>query len=628
MKALHTRAALNLRQMRAEGVRCEDVRRCHDAVVSLQQGTKAVLAAAKHEADRARKAAKSSREMRDALAKCWGDAGAAATGASNVFVAAGDASAIQETLWDTFAVELDRLVSIAREELSQLFLEASTLYSSYLGVCNELASKQGKERRAVSMVGLGMRSAEKESDAHRAVLELTLRKDNTEACVQTRLAELLSEGHEMLSFLLKRHEALQVCLLVLSLQVKQKDALRKEAEGWSAWREASVAAWQGLTEKLEATRAAAATKLASLPTGGSSEDLAAMVRGIGLKSRGWSNRSFAQVLRATQKSSDTSERSLGGLMPEHSVPLSELATAEGAVDGVPVAAHLLMRQLRSPSPDDPQRLVMQVDGIFRLSAEASDVDVLRLQLEGNSPTESVSRCYDAHVLATCLKKFYCRLPEPLLPTEVYDRLVDIGNCLTGDEGERDDGKDTAATLQLKQLLALLPRVNVTNVLELFTFLSEVAKLESTTRMSAWNLALVFVPNVVRAGADLPAESELADMNPIAKALCLIIQRPKEMLSLAVSEGSDDSDGDAPLRLPSPLEPTRSESSAVSAPDRGRAAPVNWWYLQAGQQMGPVPASQLVSLLDTGTISTASYVYCEGALEWTPLAQVQQLLSLP
>eukprot|EP00965_Chrysotila_dentata_P199917 6179665-Pleurochrysis_carterae.AAC.1 len=33
-------------------------------------------------------------------------------------------------------------------------------------------------------VGLGMRSAEKESDAHRAVLELTLRKDNTEACVQ------------------------------------------------------------------------------------------------------------------------------------------------------------------------------------------------------------------------------------------------------------------------------------------------------------------------------------------------------------------------------------------------------------------------------------------------------------
>ncbi len=48
----------------------------------------------------------------------------------------------------------------------------------------------------------------------------------------------------------------------------------------------------------------------------------------------------------------------------------------------------------------------------------------------------------------------------------------------------------------------------------------------------------------------------------------------------------------------------------------------WYYGQNGQQMGPVPTSQLIGMVQGGQVDRSSYVFTQGMATWTPITAVQ------
>lgn len=48
---------------------------------------------------------------------------------------------------------------------------------------------------------------------------------------------------------------------------------------------------------------------------------------------------------------------------------------------------------------------------------------------------------------------------------------------------------------------------------------------------------------------------------------------------------------------------------------------SWYYMQENQQMGPVPQSQLVQLMQNGTVTGDTFIWSEGMADWKPAGQV-------
>jgi hypothetical protein len=48
---------------------------------------------------------------------------------------------------------------------------------------------------------------------------------------------------------------------------------------------------------------------------------------------------------------------------------------------------------------------------------------------------------------------------------------------------------------------------------------------------------------------------------------------------------------------------------------------SWYYMQDNQQIGPVPQSQLVQLMQNGAIQSDTFIWSEGMADWKPAGQV-------
>lgn len=54
----------------------------------------------------------------------------------------------------------------------------------------------------------------------------------------------------------------------------------------------------------------------------------------------------------------------------------------------------------------------------------------------------------------------------------------------------------------------------------------------------------------------------------------------------------------------------------------RSIPMQWYYGENGQQLGPVDENQFQALIASGRIGAATMVWKEGMSNWMPLSQVQ------
>jgi hypothetical protein len=125
------------------------------------------------------------------------------------------------------------------------------------------------------------------------------------------------------------------------------------------------------------------------------------------------------------------------------------------------------------------------EGIFRIPGDGDIVSELKIRIErGYYNLEGVD---DPHVPASLLKLWLRELCDPLVPTELYNDCVACS-------------RDPEACVQM---VARLPTYNRRVMLFVISFLQLFLdeKVQSITKMTAPNLALVMAPNLLRCASD-------------------------------------------------------------------------------------------------------------------------------
>ncbi|KAG6821028.1 hypothetical protein H0H93_007918 [Arthromyces matolae] len=127
----------------------------------------------------------------------------------------------------------------------------------------------------------------------------------------------------------------------------------------------------------------------------------------------------------------------------------------------------------------------KAEGIFRVPGDADSVSELKLRIDrGYYTTDGVN---DPNVLASLMKLWLRELCDPLVPEEMYNE------CIT-------NSKDAGACVQIVERLPTINRRVVLFVISfLQLFLEE--RVESLTKMTPANLALVMAPNLLRCNSD-------------------------------------------------------------------------------------------------------------------------------
>ncbi|KAA8579092.1 hypothetical protein FQN60_007212 [Etheostoma spectabile] len=164
--------------------------------------------------------------------------------------------------------------------------------------------------------------------------------------------------------------------------------------------------------------------------------------------------------------------------PVFCVPIKTVAQQEGVL--VPHVVRCCV--------DEVERRGMGEVGIYRISGTTSDIAMLKTAFNSNL-REAVTRLRSAEVNAVTgvLKLYFRELPEPLIPTEMFQslaRMLDIQDI-------------NSRLVSMLSLLHSCPDPNRHTFLYLLHHLQRVSEKQDVNRMSLQNLATVFGPSLIR-----------------------------------------------------------------------------------------------------------------------------------
>ena len=235
---------------------------------------------------------------------------------------------------------------------------------------------------------------------------------------------------------------------------------------------------------------------------------------------------FAMQLPRNRASSE-SEDAAG---PSFGAPLAAAAARADAVPlpgggAVPRVAAVLVERLHG-GRDGGGRPFLEAEGLFRAPGEKAEVDDLAAALDGGDAIGAAAACADPLVLASCLKLYLRKLPEPLVPYAAYAAFVDGGKQLTSAQHVKKEAAVAASAKLAASLRARVADASAAHV-ELYELLlslfAEIVAIPSN-RMAPNALATCLAPALLRPapGRRLSAEEEMADMRPIGAALTAVI----------------------------------------------------------------------------------------------------------
>ena len=187
------------------------------------------------------------------------------------------------------------------------------------------------------------------------------------------------------------------------------------------------------------------------------------------------------------------------------------------INGLPVFLEEVCFLLLSPE-------AAATKGMFRIPGDVCAIQTLRAWVENGlsleSCTTSLSDEDQVHVLGGVLKKYLNELPEPLIPTGIYQYLVDLWN--------EHNGISKVTILQAIRGHYDLHRgedvddVQWKGLLFLFEFLHRFSKYSDITKMDAKNLSIVFGPNIFRAPSEISPMVEAQQMHTANKIVEILI----------------------------------------------------------------------------------------------------------
>ncbi|XP_069563754.1 active breakpoint cluster region-related protein [Brachyistius frenatus] len=164
--------------------------------------------------------------------------------------------------------------------------------------------------------------------------------------------------------------------------------------------------------------------------------------------------------------------------PVFCVPIETLAQQEGVL--VPHVVRCCVEEVERRGLDE--------EGIYRVSGTSSNINALKTAFNSNL-REAVAKLRSAEVNAVSgvLKLYFRELPEPLVPTELFQsltRALDIQDL-------------NSRLVSMLSLLQSCPDTNRHTFLYLLRHLQRVSEKQDVNKMSLLNLATVFGPSLLR-----------------------------------------------------------------------------------------------------------------------------------
>ena len=135
-------------------------------------------------------------------------------------------------------------------------------------------------------------------------------------------------------------------------------------------------------------------------------------------------------------------------------------------------------------------LGLHVEGLYRVSGFADDVEALKLRLEsdGESGIESALRnCDDVHVITGVLKMYFRLLPIPLITFDSYPYFMSAVKKVT----------DYEKTNAMREAIGMLPPAHYQTAKFFFNHLVKVATNSNENLMTPYNLSTVFSPTLMK-----------------------------------------------------------------------------------------------------------------------------------
>eukprot|EP01119_Soliformovum_irregulare_P011980 TRINITY_DN3073_c0_g3_i4.p1 TRINITY_DN3073_c0_g3~~TRINITY_DN3073_c0_g3_i4.p1 ORF type:complete len:390 (-),score=121.67 TRINITY_DN3073_c0_g3_i4:91-1260(-) len=127
----------------------------------------------------------------------------------------------------------------------------------------------------------------------------------------------------------------------------------------------------------------------------------------------------------------------------------------------------------------------KVEGVFRVSGNLKDIHAIRRRYDRGKSIDISN--YNIHTISGILKLFFRELPEPLFTFELYQCFVSAVRIA-----------DPKGRLYcIKQGLSVLPPGNLAIVTNLFSFFKKQTLHSDTSKMTAYSLAVIFAPSLIR-----------------------------------------------------------------------------------------------------------------------------------
>ncbi|KAG5855273.1 hypothetical protein ANANG_G00047350 [Anguilla anguilla] len=141
---------------------------------------------------------------------------------------------------------------------------------------------------------------------------------------------------------------------------------------------------------------------------------------------------------------------------------------------------------------------LHVEGLFRVPGNSIRQQALREMLNSGVDIDLETGDYHPNDVASLLKTFLGELPEPLLTHRHYHAHLKItGLTLFDERGNKTTVPDKERQIEALQLLfLLLPSANRTLLKLLLDLLYQTAKQQDKNKMSASNLAIMFMPHTI------------------------------------------------------------------------------------------------------------------------------------
>ncbi|XP_075984190.1 uncharacterized protein LOC142981926 isoform X3 [Anticarsia gemmatalis] len=216
------------------------------------------------------------------------------------------------------------------------------------------------------------------------------------------------------------------------------------------------------------------------------------------KAGGSSNEDLSDSTEATQRSHVRSR--LRKFFAKR--PAMEQLVKKGIYKDEPVFGRNLDEVCPVSSPRVPEFVVacvkeiesseenMCTDGLYRASGNLSQVQKIRLEVDQNKMSV-IENNTDIHVLTGSLKLFFRELKEPLIPCNMFDRVLAACSIKPRE----------ARIKEFQKIVQALPQCNRDTLQYLLEHLLRVTKYSERNRMHTANLAIVFGPTLLWAPAE-------------------------------------------------------------------------------------------------------------------------------